>query len=99
MRRPRTGPETGATPEGTDEQVALVFANVLRVLAAAGGTAGDIVKCTVFVQDKAIRPVVDKHWVEMFPDEASQPARHMLRTDLRAGTQLQLEIMAVLGQG
>ena len=56
-------------------------------------------KCTVFVQDKAIRPVVDRYWVEMFPDEASRPARHMLRTDLQADTQLQLEIMAVLGQG
>ena len=92
-------PQTGATPEGTDEQVAMAFANVLRVLAAAGGTAGDIVKCTVFVQDKTIRPVVDKHWVEMFPDEDSRPARHMLRTDLQAGTQLQLEIIAVLGHG
>jgi 2-iminobutanoate/2-iminopropanoate deaminase len=73
--------------------------DVRRVLAAAGGTAGDIVKCTVFVQDKAIRPVVDKYWVEMFPYEASRPARHMLRTDLWAGTRLQLEIMAVLGPG
>ena len=64
-------PETGATPDSTDEQVAMAFANVRRVLAAAGGTPQDIVKCTVFVQDKAIRPVVNKYWVEMFPDEAS----------------------------
>ena len=92
-------PGTGAVPDGTDEQVAMAFANVRRVLAAAGGTADDIVKCTVFVQDKAIRPVVDRYWVEMFPDEASRPARHMLRTDLQAGTQLQLEIIAVLGHG
>ena len=94
-----TDPETGVTPDSTDEQVATAFANVRRVLAAAGGTVDDVVKCTVFVQDKAIRPVVDKYWIEMFPDEASRPARHMLSTDLRADTQLQLEIMAVLGQG
>ena len=92
-------PETGAVPDDTDEQVAVAFANVRRVVAAAGGTVGDIVKCTVFVQDKAIRPVVNKYWVEMFPDEASRPARHTLLADLQAGTQLQLEIMAVLGQG
>jgi 2-iminobutanoate/2-iminopropanoate deaminase len=92
-------PETGAVPEGTDEQVAIVFANIGRVLAAAGGTPGDVVKCTVFVQDKAIRPVIDKYWVEMFPDAASRPARHTLRSDLQAGTQLQVEIMAVIGQG
>ena len=69
------------------------------MLAAAGGTPEDVVKCTVFVRDKAIRPVVNKYWVEMFPDEASRPARHTLRTDLQGGIQLQLEIMAVLGQG
>ena len=56
-------------------------------------------KCTVFVRDKAIRPVVNKYWVEMFPDEASRPARHLLSTDLQSGTRLQLEIMAVLGEG
>jgi enamine deaminase RidA (YjgF/YER057c/UK114 family) len=92
-------PETGATPDDTDQQVALAFANVRRVLAAAGGTPEDVVKCTVFVRDKAIRPVVNKYWVEMFPDAASRPARHTLSTDLQGGIQLQLEIMAVLGQG
>jgi len=92
-------PATGTAPDGTDEQVAMAFGNVRRVLAAAGGDVGDVVKCTVFVRDKAIRPVVDKHWVEMFPDEASRPARHMLSTDLQSGIELQLEIMAVLGQG
>ncbi len=91
-------PETGTTPEDTDEQAAMAFANVRRVLAAAGGTPDDVVKCTVFVQDRAIRPVVDKYWLEMFPDEASRPARHMLRTELQGRMQLQLEIIAVLGQ-
>ena len=56
-------PETGTTPDGTDEQVAMAFANVRRVLAAAGGTPEDVVKCTVFVQDRTIRPVVNKYWV------------------------------------
>jgi len=92
-------PETATTPDGTDEQVAMAFANVRRVLAAAGGTPEDVVKCTVFVQDRAIRPVVDKYWVEMFPDAASRPARHTLRSELQGQMQLQLEIMAVLGQG
>lgn len=92
-------PETGAVPDGTDDQVAIVFANIGRVLAAAGGAPEDVVKCTVFVRDKAIRPVVDKYWVEMFPDAASRPARHTLSSDLQPGTQLQVEIMAVIGQG
>jgi len=90
-------PETGKVPEGTEEQVAMAFANVRRVLAAAGGTPEDVVKCTVFVRDRAIRPVIDKYWVEMFPDAASRPARHTLSIELQGHTQLQLEIMAVLG--
>jgi 2-iminobutanoate/2-iminopropanoate deaminase len=92
-------PATGGLPDGTDEQVVMAFANVRRVLTAAGGSVGDIVKVTVFVQDRAIRPVVDKYWVEMFPDEDSRPARHMLRSELQGSMQLQLEVMAVLGQG
>lgn len=92
-------PSTGSVPEGADEQVELVFANVRRVLDAAGGGPQDVVKCTVFVRDKAIRPVIDKHWLELFPDQASRPARHTLRTDLAGPLHIQLEITAVLGEG
>jgi 2-iminobutanoate/2-iminopropanoate deaminase len=92
-------PGTGAVPQGTGEQVELVFANLRRVLDAAGGRPEDVAKCTVFVRDKAIRPLVDKYWTETFPDEASRPARHTLRTDLTGPLQIQLEIIALLGEG
>ncbi|MGQ4615689.1 Rid family hydrolase [Nocardia sp. R7R-8] len=92
-------PATGAVPEGTEAQVALVFANARRVVEAAGGRLEDVAKCTVFVRDKAIRPVIDKYWTEMFPDEASRPARHTLRIDLAEPLQIQLEILALLGKG
>ncbi len=90
-------PATGGIPDAVEEQVELVFANVRRVLEAAGGRPEDVVKCTVFVRDKAIRPIIDKHWTQMFPDEASRPARHTLRIDLAGSMQIQLEILAVLG--
>ncbi|MEN3265209.1 RidA family protein [Pseudonocardia sp.] len=92
-------PATGSIPDSTEEQVETAFANVRRVLEAAGGRLEDVVKCTVFVQDKSIRPVIDKYWLQMFPDEASRPARHTLRIDLAASMQIQLEITAVLGEG
>jgi 2-iminobutanoate/2-iminopropanoate deaminase len=92
-------PATGAIPDSAEDQVKLVFANVGRVLEGAGGRPGDVVKCTVFVRDKAIRPVIDKHWTQMFPDEASRPARHTLRIDLAEPMLIQLEILAVLGEG
>jgi 2-iminobutanoate/2-iminopropanoate deaminase len=92
-------PATGGIPDAVEDQVELVFANVRRVLEAAGGRPDDVVKCTVFVRDKAIRPIIDKYWTEMFPDEASRPARHTLRIDLAGSMQIQLEILAVLGEG
>lgn len=92
-------PATGTVPQDVEEQVELVFANVRRVLDAAGGDPEDVVKCTVFVRDKGIRPVVDKHWLVMFPDPASRPARHTLSIDLHPSLHIQLEITALLGEG
>jgi 2-iminobutanoate/2-iminopropanoate deaminase len=92
-------PATGTIPSDTEDQVRLVFANLRLVLEAAGGRPEDVAKCTVFVRDKAIRPFVDKYWTELFPDEASRPARHTLRIDLAEPLQIQLEILAMLGEG
>ncbi|HKS50223.1 MAG TPA: RidA family protein [Amycolatopsis sp.] len=92
-------PATGTVPESSEEQVELVFANARKVLEVAGGRPEDVVKCTVFVRDKAIRPVIDKYWTEMFPDAAARPARHTLRIDLAEPLQIQLEILALLGEG
>ena len=92
-------PATETVPEDVEKQVELVFANARRVLEAAGGRPEDVAKCTIFVRDKAIRPVIDKYWIEMFPDAASRPARHTLRIDLAEPMQIQLEILALLGEG
>ena len=92
-------PATGVTADDADGQVAQAFANVRLVVEAAGGTVADIVKVTVFTTDKAIRPVVDKYWTAMFPDEASRPARHTLNADQPGHRLLQLEVTAVLGEG
>jgi 2-iminobutanoate/2-iminopropanoate deaminase len=94
-----TDPDLSSIPPGTEKQVECAFANVRRIMEAAGGSPGDIVKVTVFVQDKSIRPIIDKYWLEMFPDEASRPARHTLRVELADPMQVQLEITAVLGEG
>ena len=92
-------PATETVPDDVEKQVELVFANARRVLEAAGGRPEDVAKCTIFVRDKAIRPVIDKYWIEMFPDAASRPARHTLRIDLAEPMQIQLEILALLGEG
>lgn len=92
-------PESGTVPDDVETQVETVFANVRRIVEAAGGSTSDIARCTVFVRDRSIRPVIDKAWLEMFPDEHSRPARHTLRIDLTDPLQIQLEITAVLGEG
>src|SRR5436853_7372531 len=43
-----TDPETGKIPEDLDAQCAQMFANVRRLIEAAGGTPEDIVKMTVW---------------------------------------------------
>jgi 2-iminobutanoate/2-iminopropanoate deaminase len=95
-----TDPETGKVPADLDAQCRLMFENVRRVMAAAGGSPDDIVKMTVWITDRALRPILNKHWVEIFPDANSRPARHTLTSrDFTAPMQIQCDLLAVLGEG
>ena len=69
-------PATGKVPEDLDAQCAAMFANVRRVIETAGGSTDDIIKMNVSITDRALRPIMNKYWVEMFPDPHSRPARH-----------------------
>lgn len=89
-------PETGETAETLEEQVALMFRHVASVVEAAGGTTSDIVKMTVWLRDRALRPVVNTHWLEMFPDPENRPARHTMRGNLDGNMQVQCDFVAVL---
>ncbi len=88
-------PETGAIPAQVEEQCSLLFANVGRLMAAAGGSPQDIIKITFFVRDRSARDAINKEWVAMFPDAASRPARHTLTTDLSAPLLVQCEVSAI----
>jgi 2-iminobutanoate/2-iminopropanoate deaminase len=93
-------PETGKVPADLDEQCRVMFENVRRVMAAAGGSPDDIVKMTVWITDRSLRPILNKHWIEIFPDPHSRPARHTLTSgDFTAPMQIQCDLMAVLGEG
>jgi 2-iminobutanoate/2-iminopropanoate deaminase len=91
-------PATGKVPEDLDAQCAAMFANVRRVIETAGGTPGDIIKMTVWITDRALRPTLNKYWVEMFPDEHSRPARHTVASgDFTPPMQIQCDLIAVIG--
>lgn len=87
----------GKVPDGLDAQCALAFENLKALLAAAGGSPEQVIKLTVWLKDRALRPHVNKYWLELFPDPHSRPARHTFSApDLPDPQMVQLEIMAVL---
>ena len=92
--------ETGKVPDDLDEQCRLMFENVRRVMAAAGGSPHDIIKMTVWITDRSLRPILNKHWIEIFPDPHSRPARHTVTSaDFTAPMQIQCDLLAVLSEG
>ena len=92
-------PATGTVPEDLDAQCAAMFANVRRVIETAGGTPDDIIKMNVWISDRGLRPIMNKHWVEMFPDPHSRPARHTIASgDFSPPMQIQCDLTAVIGE-
>jgi enamine deaminase RidA (YjgF/YER057c/UK114 family) len=89
-------PATGDLPADLESQCANMFELVRRVLEAAGGSPDDILKVEVRMQDPAQRGTVNVHWLKMFPDPASRPARHTTRAQLDGGQLVQCDFIAVL---
>jgi len=90
-------PSSGKVPEGVEAQCAQMFANVRTVLEAGGARPEDIIKLSVWLKDIGDRPVLNKYWLEMFPDPHSRPARHTFATpDLREPLLAECEITAVI---
>ncbi|MGH2584858.1 MAG: RidA family protein [Dehalococcoidia bacterium] len=88
-------PETGEVPDSAEAQAVNAFKNLDKILTAVGATAGDVAHVTVFIKDNSVRPLVNKPWVEMFPDEHSRPARHAI-IDPNLGGMVQIEAVAVI---
>ncbi|HYZ17872.1 MAG TPA: RidA family protein, partial [Candidatus Acidoferrum sp.] len=64
-------PATGVVPDDPQLQVAHAFANVKRILAAAGARTDDIVKLSITVRSFDLRGAINEQWLGMFPDEHS----------------------------
>jgi 2-iminobutanoate/2-iminopropanoate deaminase len=89
-------PATGKVAEELDEQVRVLFANVERVVAAAGGSTGDIVRLTFYTRDRSSRDAINREWLAMFPDDDSRPARHTLVYALPDPMLVQCDLLAVI---
>ena len=86
-------PASGRLAEG-EAQVETTFANIERVIAAAGGTPADIVRISVTLAEDTLRGVVDEAWLRRFPDPAARPSRHVDVAALRGPLLVQAEFTA-----
>jgi enamine deaminase RidA (YjgF/YER057c/UK114 family) len=89
-------PATGQLPAEPEKQAELAFANLRRLMEAAGGSADDIGHVTVYLKDLGHRDHINREWLKMFPDEHDRPTRHTLRYDLAGNMLLQLQVIGVI---
>lgn len=91
-------PLSGDLPESLEQQCANMFAHMKATVEAGGGTTDDIIKMTVWLQDRSRRGPVNAEWLKMFPDERSRPARHSLQMNMSGGALVQCDFMAVIDE-
>ncbi|HWP57569.1 MAG TPA: RidA family protein [Candidatus Acidoferrales bacterium] len=90
-------PETGKLAGDGARQFDLAFRNLRAAVENAGLTADDIAHVTVFIPDASGRQLINKPWLEMFPDEHNRPARKTTTYPLPQGQLVQLQAFAVAG--
>jgi enamine deaminase RidA (YjgF/YER057c/UK114 family) len=91
-------PATRAIPSDPEEQVRCMFENLRLILAAAGAGLEDVLRIEFTVATLEVRPLVNRHWVEAFPDPASRPARSVVTYDgLGAPAVIRCDALAVIG--
>jgi len=84
----------GVYLEGTiEEETRLTLDNLLAVLAASGCTAGDVVRCGVWLVDLADFPAMNRVYAEVFPDP--KPARATVQAELVVG-RIEIDCIALV---
>ena len=86
------------TPATLAEQCALMFQRVGQVIAAAGGSTGQIVKVNIAVADLAEREPINREWVALFPNPASRTVRQTVAASLDRGKLIQCDLVAWIEQ-
>lgn len=71
-------PGTRNLPADLDHQLTNLFGHVRAIMQTAGGSVDDIIKINVWLKDPSDRGLLNKHWLEMFPDEGARPSRHTM---------------------
>jgi reactive intermediate/imine deaminase len=89
----------GSLPQGIEAQAKQAMENIGAVLKGQGLGFGDLVKCTVMLDDMKDWPAFNKVYVTYFPD-GKYPARSAFGADgLALGALLEVECIAHAGAG
>lgn len=86
----------GTLAEGMEGQARQVMENLTAILAAAGASLGDVLRCEVYVADLADMPAFNAVWQQYFGD--NPPARVSAQVaGVAAGARLELTAVAYVG--
>jgi 2-iminobutanoate/2-iminopropanoate deaminase len=88
---------TGVLGDGAEKQFDLAFANLKRLVEQAGLTTNNIAHVTVFIGDASGRQLINKPWLQGFPDEHNRPARKTTTYPLPDKVFVQLQAFGVAG--
>lgn len=89
--------EKQAHPETSEQQAALMFDHLRKIMESAGGNLGHVLKVTVYIRNDAVRAAIDPEWIKAFPDEDSRPARQTMIQEAMPGNRLVFcDVLAVL---
>lgn len=89
-------PATNALIGGSvAEQTARVLDNVTAILEAAGLTRADVVQARVYLRDISTFAEMNGVYAKYFVDEP--PARTTIESGLRAGVDVEIDVVAVAG--
>jgi 2-iminobutanoate/2-iminopropanoate deaminase len=92
-------PATGALGDGAEKQFDLAFRNMRTLVEQAGITSDNIAHVTVFIGDASGRQLINKPWLQTFPDEHNRPARKTTTYPLPDGVHVQLQALAIAEAG
>jgi enamine deaminase RidA (YjgF/YER057c/UK114 family) len=92
-------PDTGSFSGEPEQQFALAFRNLERLLASAGASTAELGLLNMAVPRPNLRGnYVSVPWLAMFPNDADRPARKVDVYPLPAGQLVQLRVVGVRGQ-
>jgi enamine deaminase RidA (YjgF/YER057c/UK114 family) len=88
--------ETGKLGTSIEEQLDLVHAAIRHVVETAGGTLDNVAQVSFFLKKFDDRPLINRPWVEMFPNDQDRPTYKFMEATLPGGCLVQAEMWAVL---